>query len=70
MEKKYLCIDVGGTSIKYAVLDSRLQFSARGSVVTPYDGVETYLDTLETYFSQCKGERTRRFQVLQCLFQA
>ena len=54
MEKKYLCIDVGGTSIKYAVLDSRLQFSARGSVVTPYDGVETYLDTLETIFHNVK----------------
>lgn len=54
MEKKYLCIDVGGTSIKYAVLDNKLQFSVRGSVVTPYEGTETYLNTLEAIFRDVK----------------
>ena len=52
--KKYLCIDVGGTSIKYAVLDNKLQFSVRGSVVTPYEGTETYLNTLEAIFRDVK----------------
>lgn len=46
MERNYLCIDVGGSSIKYAVLDERLRFLSRGSVPTPYEGTEKYLDVL------------------------
>ncbi len=56
MSKKYLCIDVGGTSIKYGVLDEQLDISSRGSVKTPYDGVEAYLDTLEGIFRPLKGQ--------------
>ncbi len=54
--EKYLCIDVGGSSIKHAVLDENLNFSSRGSVKTPYDGLETYLDTLEGIFKPHKGQ--------------
>lgn len=51
MNEMYLCMDVGGTSIKYAVLDKELNFYSRGSVPTPYQGVETYLDTLTGIFN-------------------
>lgn len=59
MEKRYLCIDVGGTAIKYALLDQNLQFYERGNLPTPKEGVEQYLDVLEgiyrTYEAQVEG---------------
>ncbi len=56
MADQYLCIDVGGGSIKYAVLDSQLNFSHKGSVPTPYEGVEAYLDTLEAIYRPLEGQ--------------
>lgn len=47
-----MCIDVGGSSIKYGVLDGKLAFLSRGSVVTPYEGVEKYLDVLEGIYRE------------------
>lgn len=47
MEKMYLCIDVGGSAIKSAVIDESLNFLYKNSVPTPYEGTEAYLDTLE-----------------------
>lgn len=55
MEKRYLCLDVGGSSIKYAVMDKKLHFYEKGSVVTPYDGVERYLDILESIYQKYDG---------------
>ena len=56
MNKKYLCIDVGGTSIKYVIMDTDLNLSSKGSVATPYDGVEAYLNTLEGIYKQFDGQ--------------
>ena len=56
MEKKYLCIDVGGTSIKYAVIDRELQFYQKGSVPTPQEGISNYLDVLEAIYRQFQDE--------------
>lgn len=58
MEKQYLCIDVGGGSIKYAVLDKQLTFYEKGSVPTPYKDVSFYLDLLESIY--------RRFEPRIC----
>jgi len=45
--QKYLAIDVGGTEIKYAVIDSDRNFYQRGIEKTPYKrGLEGFLDTL------------------------
>lgn len=52
MERKYLCIDVGGGSIKYAIIDRELHFYEKGNVVTPYEGVEKYLDVLEEIYQK------------------
>ena len=46
MAKKYMCVDVGGTFIKYAVIDSELNFHAKGKTDTPKEGIEAYLDAL------------------------
>ncbi len=59
MEQTCLCIDVGGSSIKYAKVDRKRNLTAYGKVPTPYDGVEAYLNCLEeiyrTYKSQVSG---------------
>ena len=34
MSKKYLAFDVGGTTIKYGIVDENLQISDRGKVDT------------------------------------
>lgn len=56
MERKYLCIDVGGSSIKYAVMDEKLTFYEKGSEPTPYGGCGEYLDVLEGIFLRFQGE--------------
>ena len=45
-EKKYLVIDVGGTSIKHAVMTESTEILENGKTPTPYDGLEKYLETL------------------------
>lgn len=50
MENKCLCIDVGGTYIKYAVIDHDRNISERGTVPTPHQDIKQYLDTLEAIF--------------------
>lgn len=54
MNHNCLCIDVGKKFIKYAAIDSELNFSARGSIPTPYDGVDQYLNVLTDIFEPYK----------------
>ncbi len=57
MEQQYcLCIDVGGTSIKYALADSQRNLTAHGKLPTPYDGVEVYLHALESIYQKFAGQ--------------
>lgn len=56
MENRYLCIDVGGGTIKYAVLDANLMFYQKGSVPTPASGAEEYLTVLEGIFRKYESE--------------
>ena len=55
MEHPCLCMDVGGTSIKYALIDSALELREYGKVKTPYDGVEAYLQQLSEIYQQFSG---------------
>jgi len=44
---KYLVIDIGGTEIKYSVMDQNLNFMDRGIRKTPYEnGIDGFLDTI------------------------
>ncbi len=45
-EKLYLCIDVGGSSIKFGVMDAALDFKEKGSIPTPHEGLSEYLEAL------------------------
>lgn len=48
----YLTIDVGGTNIKYALMDAEANIIEKGEIPTPYDGLETFLDTLEEIYKK------------------
>lgn len=50
-----LCIDVGGSSIKYALINKNLEIKDYDKVPTPYDGIEAYLCCLEHIFQKFKG---------------
>lgn len=43
---KYLCIDVGGSSIKYALITKDLQFSNKGSIKTPMDNLDNFIEAI------------------------
>ena len=45
-EMKYLCIDVGGTYTKYAVMDEECDFCLKDKVPTVYDTLEHFVDML------------------------
>lgn len=55
MSHPCLCIDVGGTSIKYALLDSSLELQEYGKVKTPYNGVEAYIQCLCEIYQAFEG---------------
>lgn len=44
--KKYMVIDVGGTAIKYALMDEEFNFYHKGELPTPKTGLEPYFNTL------------------------
>jgi len=47
MMEQYLVIDVGGTDIKYAVMDKNITFIEKGIKRTPYEhGVDGFLDAI------------------------
>lgn len=52
MAKEYLCIDVGGSAIKYALIDDTHTISEHGQVPTPYEGIDSYLATLTDLYRQ------------------
>jgi predicted NBD/HSP70 family sugar kinase len=56
MAKECLCIDVGGTSIKYAIINNDLVLSEHGKVKTPYEGVDKYLETLHSIYQKFEGK--------------
>lgn len=56
MAKQCLCIDVGGSFIKYALIDGRRTLTGRGKLPTPYDGVEAYLHSLESIYRKFEGQ--------------
>ena len=48
---KVMVFDVGGTEIKYSVMDEGLNRTDAGSVPTPQDTQEHFLDTLYAIFN-------------------
>lgn len=53
---KVMVFDVGGTEIKYSVMDEGLNRTDAGSVLTPQDTQEHFLDTLYALYSPHRDE--------------
>lgn len=49
--KQFICIDIGGTSIKHGVMEESLHFCKKGSSATPKTGGADILALLETIVS-------------------
>lgn len=47
MEKQYLVLDIGGTFIKYAIMDRQAQFITQGKVATNTESEEAMIASLE-----------------------
>ena len=52
--KKYLAIDVGGSSIKYAFISEDLNIIEKSSVVTPKDTLEEFIETIGSLYDKYK----------------
>ena len=53
---KLLTFDVGGTEIKYAVTDEKMNFTHKGYVPTPMDTFEQFADVIFGIYSQYRDE--------------
>lgn len=53
---KIMVFDVGGTEIKYSVMDDQLNFYESGAVPTPMDTQEQFLDVIGGIYDQHKDE--------------
>ena len=53
--ERCLCIDVGGSAIKYGIIDRDLNLTDKGEAPTPYEGVEAYLRALENLYRSVEG---------------
>lgn len=48
----YLTIDVGGTNIKYALMNENAEILEKDEVPTPYDGLESFIRTIKKIYDQ------------------
>lgn len=52
----YLTIDVGGTNIKYALMDENANISEKGEIPTPYEGLEVFIDTIVDLYKRFEDQ--------------
>lgn len=51
----YLVIDVGGTAIKYALMNNNSEFLEKGEQITPLDSLESFVNNIEGIFRRYTG---------------
>lgn len=56
MEKKVLVIDVGGTFIKYGLIDEECQLTKTSKIKTPYESQEHFFKTLQNIYLSYRNE--------------
>lgn len=54
--KKYLTLDVGGSAIKYALIQEDLTIVTKSSVPTPMDTLDNFIETVGKLYDQFKDE--------------
>ncbi|PJI07892.1 MULTISPECIES: ROK family protein [Clostridium] len=52
---EFLVIDVGGTFIKYAIMNDEAEFIEKGKEKTPSDNIENFVDTIGKIFDKYKS---------------
>ena len=50
--KTYLTLDVGGSAIKYALMQEDLTILEKSSVPTPMDTIENFIETIGKIYDQ------------------
>lgn len=56
---KYLAIDVGGTGIKYALMDKRADILDQGEMPTPQETISQFLDAIESIYKKYKDQEPK-----------
>lgn len=54
--KKYLVLDIGGSSIKYAMMNESAEFLSKDSVKTPLDCIESLVEIIGQIYDDYKFE--------------
>jgi len=54
--KTYLVIDVGGTNIKYALINEDVSFVDKGEIETPKTNLEDFVNALVALYDNCKQD--------------
>lgn len=54
--KTYLTLDVGGSAIKYALLQEDLTILEKSSVPTPMDTLENFIETIGKIYDQFQDQ--------------
>ncbi len=49
---KYLIIDIGGTYIKYAIIDQERTFIYKNKVLTPHSGIDEFYQTIDMIYQK------------------
>lgn len=53
---KKLVLDIGGTAIKYALMNKEAEILKKGEVPTPLDGIESFMNTINSIYKDVKEE--------------
>lgn len=53
---KYLVLDVGGSSIKYAIMTEKVEFLEKGKVPTPLDNMENFVEAIGGIYDKYKDQ--------------
>ena len=51
--KQYLSIDIGGSSVKYAVIDEALNLTHQMTVPAPRESMEQFIDCIGGLYDAC-----------------
>ena len=54
--KTYLALDVGGSSIKYALMTECVEFLEKGKVATPQDSIESFVNVIGDLYDKYKDK--------------
>ena len=54
--KRYLVLDIGGSSIKYSIMTEKAEFLEKGNVTTPKEKLEEFVETIGCLYDKYKEE--------------